>query len=65
MAKVVNPIPDWDKKQNTCFFCKSNKSVKYMLSYAGQDFPVCNACMLKIATKLWEGKDAIKKEDLT
>ena len=62
MAKVVNLIPDWDKKQNTCFFCNSNKSVKYMLSYSGQDFPVCNACMLKIATKLWEGKDAIKQE---
>lgn len=33
MAKVVNPIPDWDKKQNTCFFCKSNESVKYMLCF--------------------------------
>ena len=57
MAKVVNPIPDWDKIQNTCFFCKSNKSVKYMLSYSEQDFPVCNACMRKIATRLWEGKN--------
>ena len=64
MAKVVNPIPDRDKKQNTCFFCKSNNSVKYMLSYSGQDFPVCNACMRIIATRLWEDKDAIKKEEL-
>lgn len=31
MAKVVNPIPDLDKKQNICWFCGSDKSVKYEL----------------------------------
>ena len=58
MANIVKPIPDWDKKQNACWFCKSNKSVKYMLSYLGHEFPICNTCMIKLATKLWEGKDA-------
>lgn len=65
MANMVKPIPDWDKKQNNCWFCNSDKSIKYELSIMGIDFPICNACMIELATRLWEGKNAIKKEDLT
>ena len=64
MANIVKPIPDWDKKQNICWFCGSDKSVKYELSSMELDFPICNACIHKIATRLWEGKDAMKKEEL-
>lgn len=52
MANIVKPIPDWDKKQNICWFCGSDKSVKYMISYSGQDFHICNTCMIKLATRL-------------
>ena len=57
MANIVKPIPNWDKKQNACWFCKSNKSVKYALSCLGQEFPICITCMLKLATILAEGKN--------
>lgn len=56
MANMVKPIPDWDKKKNTCWFCGSDKSVKYELSSMGLDFPICNTCMIKLETKLLEGK---------
>ena len=54
---VLKYIPNWQDKKHKCFFCGTDKSVKYIVSMKGAYVCACNKCALFFPTKLNREED--------